>query len=71
MDFSQLEQPDSKFTDKSRTPNIEVLGQDEPEDHEKESRIAARRKKTQLKIEADKRAALGEKPTKVSINFSS
>ena len=34
----------------------------------KEERIAARRKRVRAKIEADKRAALGEQPVEVDIN---
>ena len=39
------------------------------EDPEKESRIAARRKRIMQKIEADRRAAMGEKVEEVSYNL--
>ena len=39
------------------------------EDPEKESRIAGRRKRIMQKIEADRRAALGEKVEEVSIHY--
>lgn len=63
MDSSLLEPPDLNF---SCNPRRSVdLEEDEQEDSEKESRIAARRKRIQLKIEADRREALGEKPAEV------
>jgi len=48
--------PDSYPVDRER----------DEEDPEKESRIAARRKRIMQKIEADRRAAMGEKIEEVS-----